>query len=508
MDAPLVERLNRHWPGIRRHLIDAVDADFGVYEDGHLRQKRLKAYLAKHNIPWPLTETGLLALDADTFRAQADRHPQIAPLWELHHTLHDLKLNKLAVGHDGRNRVMLSAFRSRTGRNQPSNAKFVFGPAKWIRGLIKPGPGRAIGYSTVSAQEIAIAGALSGDGALQADLRQRRPLHPPRDPGRPGAGGRDEGQPPRPARHLQDPVPGRALRHVGGGLRRQVRPERRPRPPPAPPPARAVPDILGVGRGQHQPGAAGRADPDGVRLAHLLPAGLEHRPPAEAAPPRHNGGPAMDEDAARYDDEVAVNTRSILNWPMQSNGAEMMRLAVSMAVEDGLMVCARSTTPSCSKRRSTRSRSIARAWRRSWSGRARSSWATAGAAGSTRRSSATPTATWTSAAARCSRRSCGSWRRSSGRREQRAALVPEIVADWRTRFRTRQYPTLGSLRKPSSLLVIPIPQKREMLTMTKTTLSDDDWDPDQFRLPTPTSRRPRPGRPPGARRKATSRPFR
>ena len=54
----------------------------------------------------------------------------------------------------------------------------------------------------------------------------------------------------------------------------------------------------------------------------------------------HNGGPAMDEDADRYDDEVSVNTRSILNWPMQSNGAEMMRLAVSMAVEDGLMICA------------------------------------------------------------------------------------------------------------------------------------------------------------------------
>ena len=58
LDAPLVERLNRHWPGIRRHLIDAVDANFGVYENGHLRQARLKAYLVKHNIPWPLTERG------------------------------------------------------------------------------------------------------------------------------------------------------------------------------------------------------------------------------------------------------------------------------------------------------------------------------------------------------------------------------------------------------------------------------------------------------------------
>ena len=34
MDAPLVERLNRHWPGIRRHLIDAVDTDFGSTRTG------------------------------------------------------------------------------------------------------------------------------------------------------------------------------------------------------------------------------------------------------------------------------------------------------------------------------------------------------------------------------------------------------------------------------------------------------------------------------------------
>lgn len=37
---------------------------------------------------------------------------------------------------------------------------------------------------------------------------------------------------------------------------------------------------------------------------------------------------------------VPINARSILNWPMQANGAEMMRLGVSMAVEAGLMVCA------------------------------------------------------------------------------------------------------------------------------------------------------------------------
>jgi DNA polymerase I-like protein with 3'-5' exonuclease and polymerase domains len=35
-----------------------------------------------------------------------------------------------------------------------------------------------------------------------------------------------------------------------------------------------------------------------------------------------------------------VNTRSLQNYPMQANGAEMMRLAASMATEAGLTVCA------------------------------------------------------------------------------------------------------------------------------------------------------------------------
>jgi DNA polymerase I len=63
---------------------------------------------------------------------------------ELRSALSELRLNDLAVGRDGRNRTLLSAFRSGTGRNQPSNAKFIFGPSVWLRGLIQPPPGHGI----------------------------------------------------------------------------------------------------------------------------------------------------------------------------------------------------------------------------------------------------------------------------------------------------------------------------------------------------------------------------
>src|SRR5438552_8491010 len=79
-----------------------------------------------------------------------------------------MRLSDLAVGHDGRNRTLLSAFRARTGRNQPSNTRFIFGPSVWLRGLIKPPPGYGLAYIDWSQQEFGIAAALSGDPMMLA----------------------------------------------------------------------------------------------------------------------------------------------------------------------------------------------------------------------------------------------------------------------------------------------------------------------------------------------------
>jgi hypothetical protein len=97
-------------------------------------------------------------------------HPAIAPLRELRVSLSQLRLNDLTIGSDGRNRCLLSAFKARTGRNQPSNSQFIFGPAVWLRGLIKPEPKFALAYVDFSQQEFGIAAALSGDAAMLAEM--------------------------------------------------------------------------------------------------------------------------------------------------------------------------------------------------------------------------------------------------------------------------------------------------------------------------------------------------
>ena len=87
---------------------------------------------------------------------------------ELRSALSDMRLADLAVGSDGRNRTILSAFRSRTGRCQPSNTKYIFGPSVWLRSLIQPPEGYGVAYIDWGQQEHGIAAVLSGDLAMQA----------------------------------------------------------------------------------------------------------------------------------------------------------------------------------------------------------------------------------------------------------------------------------------------------------------------------------------------------
>jgi hypothetical protein len=168
IDVEMLWRLRLGWTKIQDRLIAEIDADYGVYDGRTFKADRFAGYLAFHGIPWPARDSGHLALDDDTFRQQARAHPSVSPLRELRSALAELRLNDLAVGRDGCNRTILSAFRSRTGRNQPSNSKFIFGPSVWLRSLIKPPPGYAVAYIDWSQQEFGIAAALSGDDAMQS----------------------------------------------------------------------------------------------------------------------------------------------------------------------------------------------------------------------------------------------------------------------------------------------------------------------------------------------------
>ena len=144
IDTKTLTRLRENWDRIQDRLIASIDAQYGVYEGRTFKLERFERYLTANKIPWPRLPSGQLDMKDDTFREMARAYPALMPLRELRTSLSRMRLNDLAVGPDGRNRVLLSAFRSRTGRNQPSNSAFVFDPAVWLRALIKPKPCNAL----------------------------------------------------------------------------------------------------------------------------------------------------------------------------------------------------------------------------------------------------------------------------------------------------------------------------------------------------------------------------
>ena len=167
LDVPTFEHLKTRWSAVQSQLVAEVDQRYHVFDGTTFKRDRFARYLVKRGIPWPMLETGQLDLSDDTFRSQAKAHPAVAELRELRAALGQMRLfEDLAIGPDGRNRTSIAPFRARTGRNQPSNAKFIFGPSRWLRSLIRPAPGMAVAYLDFISQEIAVGAALSGDAAM------------------------------------------------------------------------------------------------------------------------------------------------------------------------------------------------------------------------------------------------------------------------------------------------------------------------------------------------------
>jgi DNA polymerase-1 len=169
---PILGHLQENWDAMAGELVAELGAPYGCYEfdaDGkpHWRRHLFAGYVrCNRMVSWPTHPDGTLDERDATFREMEGLYPQIKTLREVRYSLSALRLNSLSVGTDNRNRTPLWAFGSKTGRNQPSNTKYIFGPAKWIRFLIAPPPGRVLIHRDYRQQEARIAAVVSGDPAL------------------------------------------------------------------------------------------------------------------------------------------------------------------------------------------------------------------------------------------------------------------------------------------------------------------------------------------------------
>jgi hypothetical protein len=308
IDLDMLAMLRAGWTDIQDQLIAEIDGAYGVFDGRTFKTERFEQYLIRHGIPWPRLESRRLDLEDECFRQMAKSHPIVSPLRELRSALSDLRLNDLAVGKDGRNRTILSAFRSRTGRNQPSNSKYIFGPSVWLRGLIRPPPGHGVAYVDWSQQEFGIAAALSGDLAMAA------------------------------AYHSGDPYLtfGKQARAIPADATKASHKAQR---------ELFKQCVLAVQYGMEAESLALRIGQPTIVARDLLAA---HRETYQRF--WRWSDAAVDQAMLTgslhtvYGWHVHIgersNPRSLRNFPMQANGAEMLRLACCLATERGVEVCA------------------------------------------------------------------------------------------------------------------------------------------------------------------------
>jgi len=308
IDVPTFTLLKAQWENIKTALIADIDQDYGVYDGTSFRQERFERYLARERIPWPRLPGGQLDLKDKTFREIAKSEPRISPLRELRSSLSELRLSKLSVGHDGRNRALLSVFASKTGRNQPSNAKFVFGPSVWLRGLIRPERGSALVYADWSSQEFGIAASLSGDERMLEAYRS--------------------GDPYLTTARLAGAVPPEATKETHKRERDLFKVT-----------------TLAVSYGMGSEGLA-------LRLGILPLEARELLRKFRETYPRFWRWSQNNVDAALIGLDIQTvfgwhqstqedpNPRSIQNFPMQGNGSEMLRIAACLGTERGIGICA------------------------------------------------------------------------------------------------------------------------------------------------------------------------
>ena len=308
IDTRIHSALVQEWPRLRQRLINATAVDFGIYEGTTFKQARFKTYLKSKNMEWPVLPSGQFDLKDETFAQQIKRYPHMQPIHELRQLLGKRNPAELPVGSDGRNRAMLSPFRSVTGRNQPSTSKFIFGHAKCVRCLIKPEEGTGAAYIDFKCQEIGLAAALSGDERMIAAYLEGDPYL---------AFAKQAGLVPEDATKDSHPLIRERCKQV----------------------------VLGLNYGM---GPAAMAVSAGITESEALELLNYHR---RTYPRFWRWMQASVDSAVLTGQATSVfgwsrrtkssdKATSLMNFPMQANGAEMMRIAAIKGAEAGIEICA------------------------------------------------------------------------------------------------------------------------------------------------------------------------
>jgi hypothetical protein len=135
--------------------------------EGEWSYRRFEQWLVRTGVAaWPRLESGKLDIDSDAFRLMY-HVPGIEGLHALRDSLGFIVKARLPIGKDGRNRPSLFPFGTATGRN--AHTKSPYNAHAGMRGFMVFSHATIGAYLDWRTQEVGVAAALSGDRALIDD---------------------------------------------------------------------------------------------------------------------------------------------------------------------------------------------------------------------------------------------------------------------------------------------------------------------------------------------------
>jgi DNA polymerase I len=177
LDMDTYGRAERHARAAMSKMQEDLNRKLGadVYFCGVFKRKTLFGVMRRNGIPIPIDpKTDKKSCATKLIKSMIDSHPSMNEYYEDKRMIDALRHLKLEIGSDHRHRFWLNPFGTKTGRNNPST-NTIFGLPHTMRSFIKPLPGMAIAQVDVGAEEVGIAAALSGDPVLMADYRSGDP---------------------------------------------------------------------------------------------------------------------------------------------------------------------------------------------------------------------------------------------------------------------------------------------------------------------------------------------
>ena len=352
LDVEMNARLSKHFTVIMEDLYAEIRDEFPIFNEDSfdiapskfVEFLKAKGWLDNKDHPWPKTKGGKKrdkkqpkrdlkgpGGSEGTLPQMANVYPELKKLTSVLEIRSATKLGlRFPVGLDNRHRVNFWPFGTITSRCAPSSATYMLaGGSPAFRHLAKPAIGEVLIEADWSAQEIWIAAYLSGDKAMQKMLQQADPYI---------AFGEMCGM-----------IPVGSLEKVGvEECKRRFKPER----------VRLKAVVLGVLYGKSVYTVARDCGTTVAEANELLRfhkrlfpqfwlwiewvvnESLATRKIATKMGWTRQLPSKKERDARKEDGAVKKIANSLQNFPEQSHGAEMLRLALIYATEKGLGICA------------------------------------------------------------------------------------------------------------------------------------------------------------------------